>query len=92
MRTVRFAATFGAAVGIGIAAILLPLSENPIILIVMLSLCPSFYLGSTLYIKSKVLLYVVTIIGNGISYGALGAFLGAAFVLLQRLIARSRNK
>jgi hypothetical protein len=92
MRTVRFAAAFGTALGIGIVVILLPLSENPIIAIVIFSLCPSFYLGSTLYIKSKVLLYVVTIIGNGISYGALGAFLGAAFVLLQRPTARSRNK
>jgi len=53
MRTVRFAATWGAALGIGIAVVMVSLSEiepfsgtaNAMILIVTVSLCPTFLLG-----------------------------------------------
>jgi uncharacterized membrane protein YgaE (UPF0421/DUF939 family) len=63
MRTVRFAAIWGATLGIGIAVVMLSLSEikpfsdtvNAVIVIVTVSLCPIFLLGSTLYIKSKTL-------------------------------------
>lgn len=100
MRTVRFAATWGAALGIGIAVVMLPLSEikpfsdtvNAVIAIVTVSLCPIFLLGSTLYIKSKILLYVITIAGNAIFYGIASATIGLGFALLQRATAPNRNE
>jgi hypothetical protein len=100
MRTVRFAATFGAALGVGIAVVLLSVSEmnlfsdtvDAIIMIVTVSLCPIFLLGSTLYIKSKILFYAVTIVGNGVFYGISAAIIGLGFALFQKLTARNRNE
>lgn len=78
--------------GVGIAVVMLSLTEISPFAIMILSLCPSFYLGSTLYIKSKTLLYVLTIVGNGVFYGALSAIIGAGFVLFQRLTSRNRYR
>jgi hypothetical protein len=91
VRLVRFAATWGAALGIGIAVVMLSLKEISPFAIMTLSLCPIFYLGSALYIKSNILLYVVTIVGNGVFYGISGAIIGLGFALLQRIIAHNRN-
>jgi uncharacterized membrane protein YgaE (UPF0421/DUF939 family) len=74
MRTVRFAATWGAALGIGIAVVMLSLSEiqpfsdtaNAMTIILTLSLCPTFLLAHTLYMKSTILLFIITIVGNGV--------------------------
>jgi len=87
MRTARFAATFAAAIGIGIAIVMLFLREISPFAIMTFSLCPSFYLVFALNIKSNILLYVVMIIGNGVFYGISGAIIGLGFTLLQRLIA-----
>jgi hypothetical protein len=89
MRLVRFAATWGAAIGIGIAVVALSLAEISPFAIVTLSLCPIFFL--TLHIKSKILVFIITIIGNGVFYGVSGAIIGLLFVLFQRLTARNRN-
>jgi len=77
--------------GIGIAVVLLSLREISPFAIMTLSLCPIFYLGFTLYIKSKILLYVVAIVGNGVLYGISGAIIGLGFAL-QPAPARNRNE
>jgi len=89
MRTVRFATSFGAALGIGIAVIALSLTEPSPFGITILALCPILFLGSTLYIKSKLLLYLVTIVGNGVIYGILSALVGWTFLIFQRLTTRN---
>ncbi len=91
MRLVRFAAVWGAALGIVIAIVVLSLTEISPFAIVMLTLCPIFYLGSALYIKSKILLYIVTILGNGVFYGFSGGIIGMGFALLRRLTAHNRK-
>jgi len=65
---------------------------NAMIMIVTVSLCPIFLLGSTLYIKSKILLYVITIAGNAIFYGIASAIIGLGFALFRRATARNRNE
>jgi uncharacterized membrane protein len=93
MQTVRFAAICGATLGTGIAVVLLFLVEikqDPALGMVTFSLCPVFALG--FLIKSKILFYIVMIVGNGISYGILGAIIGLVFALFQRLTARNRNE
>lgn len=92
MRTVRFSAIFGAVLGVGIALVLLSLAEikqDPVIWIVMASLCPIFVLGFS--VKNTILFYVIAIAGNGVFYGVSAGIIGLVFALFQRLTARSRN-
>jgi hypothetical protein len=89
---VRFGATWGAAIGIGIAIVMLFLREISPFAIMTFSLCPSFYLVFALNIKSNILLYVVMIIGNGVFYGISGAIIGLGFALFQRATARNHNE
>ena len=100
MRIVRFAATWGAAIGIGIAVVMVSLSEiqtfsdivTVMIMVATVSLCPTFLLGPTLHIESKILLYVITIVGNAIVYGIASAIIGLGFALFQRVTARNHNE
>jgi len=98
MRLVRFAATWGAALGIGIAVVMLSLSEiqtfsdtvTVMIMVATVSLCPTLFL--TLHIKSKILVFIITIIGNGVLYGISGAIIGLGFALFRRATARNRSE
>jgi len=71
---------------------MLSLTEISPFAIMTFSLCPIFYLVSTLYIKSKILLFIITIVGNGVFYGVSGAIIGLGFALFQRATARDRNE
>jgi len=59
------------------------------IMVATVSLCPTFFL--TLHIKSKILVFIITIIGNGVFYGISGAIIGLVFALFQGLTARNRR-
>ena len=60
------------------------------IMVATVSLCPTLFL--TLHIKSKILVFIITIIGNGVLYGISGAIIGLGFALFRRATARNRSE
>jgi hypothetical protein len=89
----RIGATWGAAVGIAIAVLMISLVEsrpfsvpvNGFIDRAIFRLCPLYILGFSSYVKSMASLYLITVAGNAILYGALFAILGLGVVLFRKL-------
>jgi hypothetical protein len=100
MRIIRIGAIWGAALGIGIAVLMISLDElgpfsvpvNGFVERATFRLCPLFILGFSTYVKSNASLYLVTIGGNAVLYGTLFAVIGLGVALFRRLAARNHSE
>ena len=100
MRTVRISATWGAAVGIGIAVLMISLdrlgpfsaSLEGFINKTIFMLCLPYILGFTSLVNSTASLYLVTIAGNAVLYGALFVIVSLCVALFRRVAARNEDE
>jgi hypothetical protein len=89
----------GAAVGVGIAIIMIPLDQlgpfsvtlNSFIDRVIFRLCPFYVLGFSKDITSKTAWFLVTIVGNAFVYGAIFALLAICFGLVRKAAVHSQS-
>jgi len=92
MRIIRTGATWGAAVGIGIAVLMISLDQlrphsvpvEGFINRTIFVLCPPYILGFTGYVNSATSLYLVTVVGNALLYGAVFAVIALGVALFQK--------
>jgi hypothetical protein len=90
---IKKGAIVGAAVGSGIAAVmilfdrLMPFSIpiNSFMDRAIFMLCPFYILGFSNYVSSMTTLFLVTILGNALLYGFLGVLIAAGVVLFRRV-------
>jgi hypothetical protein len=81
VRIIRIGATWGAAVGMGIAVLMISLDRlrpfsapvNWFVKRTIFILCPPYILGFTSFVNGMTLLCIVTVAGNALLYAALFA-------------------
>ena len=96
MRTIRVGAIWGAAVGAGIAVVMISLvmvrpfsvPVNGFIERATFRLCPLFILGFSSSVKSMTELCLITLAGNALLYGALFAVISVGVAVYRKLTAR----
>jgi hypothetical protein len=96
MRIVAGAIT-GAAVGAGVAILMISLVEirpfsvpaNGFVERATFWLCPLFVLGFSKYVKSMTSLYVLTVAGNALIYAALSALIILGITLFRKFVAHT---
>jgi len=92
MRIVRVGSTVGSAAGVGIAIAMISLvmlrpfsvPVNGFIDRATLGLCPLYILGFSSYVKNWPELSFITIAGNAVLYGALGAIIALMIAPFRR--------
>jgi hypothetical protein len=88
----RIRATWGAAVGIGIAVLMISLDQlrphsapvESFINRTIFMLCPPFMLGFTEYVNSTTSLYLIAVAGNALLYGAVFAVIALVVTPFQK--------
>jgi hypothetical protein len=90
---IRNSALTGAAVGTGIAVVMISLNHlrpfsiavNDFIDRTIFKVCPLYVLGFSNDIPNKAVWFIVTILGNAVLYGALFALIASGVVLFRKV-------
>ncbi|MGC2741859.1 MAG: hypothetical protein WA672_01635 [Candidatus Angelobacter sp.] len=90
---IKNGAIAGAAVGSGIAAVMILLDQwmpfsvpiSSFIDRAIFRVCPFYILGFSKYVTNKPTWFLVTILGNALLYGFLGVLIAAGVVLFRRV-------
>jgi len=97
MRIIRIGATWGAALGTGIAVLMISLGQlRPLPTPVdwffkrmVFILCPPYILGFTRYVNGMTSLCLITVAGNAFLYGAVSAVIAFGVALFRKNAARA---